>query len=155
VLICVLLLIATCRVRTNLSTDAELHVVHCRLTRYQSQSVERIHYTFPSSGLKCTNKITPTCYFPSIRTYITACPGYFPSVWRSQSLDRITRPIEYQGVMFVPTQHPIFTPSPDNRWCNYIVFCCLQVSGVSSAVWKECLKAPHPTKSRAQSKIFT
>jgi len=22
-------------------------------------------------------------------------------------------------ILFVPTQHPIFTPNPDNRWCNY------------------------------------
>jgi len=36
-------------------------------------------------------------------------------------------------VMFVPTQHPIFTPGPDNRWCSYIIFCCLQVLGVSVA----------------------
>jgi len=56
------------------------------------------------------------------------------------------------GVMFVPTQHPIFTPDPDNRWCNYIVFCCLQVSGVSSAIWKERAKpTPHQTPGAIQN----
>jgi len=39
---------------------------------------------------------------------------------RGWSLGRGLAPSpDYHNSFFVPTQHPIFTPGPDNRLCNY------------------------------------
>jgi len=140
----------------NFITDSETHkhaLIHTRPADYFLDCAFSVR-TFLLHWFACNTWTRPPyalyvafgaagygkCYFPSTGMDIKVVKRLFPihsHVIQSHDLS-------YTRGDFVSTQHPIFTPGPNIRWCNYIV------SAVSSAVWKECSNAPHPTKPQAR-----
>ena len=150
-----------------LSTDLDIHFGPYIATFLQPGSMPSAWAERNSSGL---TEVTTDTTDRNDRPVAVGGIGnlVFPWLWcwsGGWSLGRGLAPSpDYRNKLFVPTQHPIFTPGHDNRLCNYYhellhyrikIMSYLCYKHLLSAVWKECTKAWHPTKPRARSKIFT